>query len=96
MINQQTGRINFNNITDINIDNERLFCYKFVLLAIITVPITCPLCHKRSVNLQINYTINNPLIGRCSWKHCRKIIYLREKTFLSYFPRTIASIILKI
>jgi hypothetical protein len=96
MINQQAGRINFNNITDINIDNERMFWYKFVLLAIITVPIICPLCHKGSVNLQNNPTINNPLIGRCSWNQCRKIKYLREKTFLSYFPRTPASIIFKI
>ena len=96
MINQDTGRINFNNITDINIENERIFWYKFVLVAIITIPITCPLCHKGTINLQNNPTINNPIIGRCSWNHCRKIIYLREKTFLSYFPRTPASVIFKI
>jgi len=59
MNNQQTGRINFNNITDINIDKERIFWHKFVLMIIITVPITCPLCFKGSVNLQNNPTINN-------------------------------------
>ena len=40
--------------------------------------------------------INNPVIGRCSWNHYRKFIYLREKTFLSYFPRTPASVIFNI
>ena len=58
--------------------NERIFWYKFALLAIITVPITCPLCHKGYVNLQNNPTINYPIIGRCSWNKYRKIIYLKE------------------
>ena len=96
MINEKTGIINFNNINDINIQKERSFWYKFLLVAVITVPTTCPLCNRNSINLYNNNSLNNPVITRCCWNKCRKTIFLREKTFLEHFPRTSASIVFKI
>lgn len=96
MINEETGIINFNKINDINIENERSFWYKFLLIAVITVPITCPLWNRNSINLYNNDTLNNPVIARCCWSKCRKTIFLREKKFLAHFPWTPVSIVFKI
>ena len=96
MINEETGIINFNNNNDINIQNERRFWYKFLLVAVITVPTTCPLCNRNSMNLYNNNTLNNLVIAWCCWNKCRKTIFLREKTFLENFPLTPASIVFKI
>ena len=96
MIKEETGIINFNNINDITIENERSFWYKFLLVAVITVPITCQFCNRNSINLYNNDTLNNPVIARCCWNKCRKTIFLRQKTFLQHFPLTPASILFKI
>ena len=66
------------------------------MVAVITVPISCPLCNRNSINLYNNDSFNNPVIARCCWNHCRKTIYLREKTFLAHFSPLSASIVFKI
>lgn len=59
-------------------------------------PVKCPLCNYTSLSIIENNTINNPFIARCNNYHCRKIIYMRQNTFLDEFPRTPASLILYI
>ena len=48
------------------------------------------------VSKGVNESLNNPILARCTSNKCRKIIYLRNNTFLEHFPRTPASIIFKI
>ena len=96
MINPETGQVDYTQIKEINIENERLFWNKFLLLAIVTIPIACPLFNKSPVNLYNNESLNNPISKRCTNNKCRKIKYLRNNSFLEHFPRTPASIIFKV
>ena len=54
------------------------------------------MCHRNAIILYNNPSLNNPKISRCCWNKCRKIIYLREKSFLAHFHRVPASIMFKI
>jgi len=40
------------------------------------------------MKLNDNDSMFNPIINRCSSKHCRKIFNLRDETFLAKFPKT--------
>lgn len=59
MINQETGLINFNEINAINVELERTFLYKFLLVVIVTIPATCPLCNHNSIGTCNNESLNN-------------------------------------
>lgn len=96
MINQNTGRINFNALNVINEENERTFWHKFILITIVTIPTICPNCNYKSISIYNNDSINNPVLGRCNSHKCRKTIDLRKNTLLDYFPRTPASIVFKV
>ena len=96
MINQNTGRINFNALNVINVETEIIFWYKFILIAIVTIPNICQNCNYKSINTYNNDSINNPVLGRCNSHKCRKTIYLRKNTILDYFPCTPASFIFKV
>ena len=76
MINPETGQVDYTQIKEISIENERLFWNKFLLLAIVTIPIACPLCNKSPVNLHNNESLNNHILARCTSNKYRKIIYL--------------------
>ena len=53
-------------------------------------------CGKIGINVTDHNTLLNPYVGRCTYNRCRKIYYLRDKTFFSIFPKTNISTILYI
>ena len=79
-----------------DISFEREIWIQFILNKLIAMPSKCPLCSYPNTSLNQYNSLNNPYIGRCSFSKCRKIIFLREGTFFSYFPRTSVSDILYI
>ena len=74
MINQNTGRINFDALNVINVVTKRTFWYKFILIAIVTIPNICPNCNYKSISTYNNDSINNPVLCRCNSHKCRKTI----------------------
>ena len=75
----------------ISIEAEREYWFNNLINNFIKTPEKCPLCSKTNINIKNNNSLNNPLISKCS--KCGKIIYLRNDTFYSLFPRAPASII---
>ena len=75
MINEETGFINFNNMNNISIENERSFWYKFLLIVVITVPISCPLCNGTAIILYNKDSRNNHFLAKCCWNKCRKLFF---------------------
>ena len=73
---------------------KKNFDLKYILDKLVEKPNKCKLCNYTSISIVVNNTLNNPYIRKYSNSQCRKIIYLRENTFLNEFPRTPASIIL--
>ena len=75
----------------ISIEAEREYLLNNLINNFIKIPEKCPLCSKTNINIKNKNSLNNPLISKCS--KYGKIIYLRNDTFYSLFPRTPASII---
>ena len=75
---------------------KRKFWVSYILKIFIIIPSFCKICGNNTINITDHNTLANPLIGRCTRNSCRKIYYLREQTFLSFFPKTIASTIMYI
>jgi hypothetical protein len=96
MINQDTGRINFNSLNYINIETERFLWLIFILIAIAAIPNICPICNYNSISTYNNDSINNPVVARCNSYKYGKTIYLRKNTILDYFPLIPASISFKV
>ena len=78
MINEETGFINFNNINNIAIENERSFWHKFSLIGVITAPISCPLCNWTAINLYNNDSINNAVLANVVWANVEKLFFYGE------------------
>ena len=96
MINQNTGRINFDALNVLNVVTKRTFWYKFILIAIVTIPNICQNCNYKLISTYNNDSINNPVLCKCNSYKCRKTIYLRKNTLLDYFPGIPASLVLKL
>ena len=75
-----------------NIEYERFIWQTFILNKLIIIPIMCTLCGYNGINLTNNDTLANPYIGR--FNKCRKVYYLRNKTFFALFPKTNISTII--
>ena len=77
-----------------NIEYERYIRKTFILYNLIIVPVMCTLCGYNGINLTNNDTLANPYIDRCNNNKCRKVYYLRNKTFFALFPKTNISTII--
>ena len=75
---------------------ERKFWISHILYKIIIIPIVCKLCGNNNVCITEYNTLANPYVGRCSYNKCRKIHFLKAKTFLDLFPKQSASTIMYI
>ena len=73
---------------------ERKFWNQHLLQKIIFIPLICHLCGNYNVSLTEYKTLANPYIGRCTSNKCRKIFFLKTKTFLDFFPKQSDSIVL--
>ena len=87
MINTQynTNLIRLNTNKDINF--ERNIWNMFIINKLIFLPIIFSLCRYTRINIKNNNTLSNPCIARCNNNKCRRIYYLREKTFFLLFPK---------
>ena len=79
-----------------DIKYERKFWVRFVINQLIVIPLICINCGKNNISLTENNTPTNPYIGRCSFNKCRKIYYLKDKTFLGLFQKRNFSTVLYI
>lgn len=82
-----------NNNINLTVEMERIFWHKIVLNRYISPSNICPKCGVNSLKINDYNTIYNPLILICSSHKCRKIVFLRENTFYSLFPKTPISLI---
>ena len=81
---------------ELTIEKEREFWYKIVLNACLFPSNICPKCGLNFLKINNYNTIQNPLVNRYSSHKCRKIVFLKENTFFSLFPKTPITIILYI
>lgn len=79
-----------------DITYERKFLGKYVIPKLIVIPLICELCGNLNVTLNEYNSLANPYVARCTYNKCRKIYFLKNKTFLNYFPKQKVSIILYI
>ena len=70
------------------LEYKRKFWVSYILKIFIIIPSFCKICRNNTINIIDHNTLASPLIGRCTRNSCRKIYYLREQTFLSFFPKT--------
>ncbi len=87
---------NENNYWKIDIEKERDFIKKHIILTFITLPELCPYCKKGKVGLRNNNSINNPILGKCNYYKCTRNLYLRNRTIFQFNSKTPYSIIYKI
>ena len=85
-------QLNSNN----SITTERKIWEIFMLKIFVILPTICQLCGNIGINVTDHNTSLNPYVGWCTYNRCRKIYYLRDKTFFSLFPKTNISTILYI
>ena len=85
---------NNNNNISINIESERTFWNNIVINYYLFPKTICGKCARKSLVLNNNESIYNPIISRCSYRYCRKIYNLKEGSFFSLFPKTPVSVIL--
>lgn len=76
---------------NINITTEREYWYNHLFKTFIKAPLECPNCSKKNANEKKYKSLKNPIVYKCL--KCGKIIYLRQNTFYSLFPRAPAYII---
>lgn len=69
-----------NNNNDLKYEKE--FWLRFLFKQLIFLPVIYINCGNNRINLTEYNTLANPFVGRCTYNKCRKIYYLRDKTFL--------------
>lgn len=68
---------------------ERKFNKKFII-----IPKACPLWASNNIHEIENASLNNPIIYKCT--KCGKLLYLRKKIFLNYFPSSLIHNVIKL